>query len=106
MGKKDLQGGWGLLGDIFRETSWPVRLGIFAGLALALAVFVLLLAGGSLDGVRWRGLLVLAVGLLLVGGLGGCLVGVVLEALIPGLRQRDKERRRNKSTSRDRDDRR
>jgi hypothetical protein len=43
MSKRDLQEGWGLFGDLFRETNWPVRIGLVLGPGIAVVFWVRLI---------------------------------------------------------------
>lgn len=98
MPKKDLRNLWALLADLFRETSVIVRWCIVAGLVGGLGVGYLLLDGYDTGPYRlglraaWWLLFVA----LFVGGLVGCLAGVLLEYLIGRLRRPpdNKKRRR------------
>ncbi len=87
MSKRDLQDGWGLFGDLLRETSWPVRIGLVLGLGAAAVYWVRLVASGSLalEDTPKKFTVVLIVfsgfGLLLAGGLGGLLLGSMLDVL-------------------------
>jgi hypothetical protein len=87
------------LGDLWRETSWPVRLGIFTGIGLGfIAGFVIdvnLVMGPGFS----IGLLILVmVGCLVGGGFVGLFLGVIADFIVGAIRgpqaKQVKQRRR------------
>ncbi len=75
------------LGDLWRETSWPVRLGVFTGIALGF------IAGFVIDGNLLMGpafsiamLLVVMIGCLAGGFFVGLFLGVIADFIVGAIR--------------------
>src|SRR5262245_43716129 len=78
MPKRELQDVWGLLWDLFREFSWPLRLGFFGGLAAGCALGVCLVTQVPRVELRFglgRAAVLFVVGLVILGGLLGLAAG-------------------------------
>jgi hypothetical protein len=91
MPKKDLQDPWGLLADLFRELSVPLKIGLFLGLAGGLWLGLSLAGEAAGDGVRVvvaRFFTLLTLGLVIVGGTVGVAAGALLDFLRGRLRGR------------------
>jgi hypothetical protein len=102
MPKRDLQDFRGMLADILREVSLPVRLGILAGMAAGVVSCYLLLAripeesGRLTRALEWRAAYPFisygGIGLLAAGGLLGCAAGVLVELALERRRRPPAER--------------
>jgi hypothetical protein len=114
MAKRDMQDGWGFLGDILRESSWPVRLSLVFGLGTAVIIWIGLLTSGTFTiddmGRSGRRFGVLAacgagLGLLFAGGIGGLLLGGLVEMILGPLKKpTDSRGRRRRRPRRDEED--
>jgi Na+/proline symporter len=96
MPKKDFNDLGGLLGDLWRELSPIVRIGLFLGMAAGAVVTILWLNSYPADNsVRLvaRTLILLGLVLMAVGAVVGLLLGVVVETIVNRLRPPKKGRR-------------
>src|SRR5437588_143962 len=95
MPKRDLQSFGGLLADILREVSVPVKVGVVAGLGLGLAAGFAFANQVPADEARFVGRFLwwVSAGLFLLGGFLGLVAGVVADMAWEKVRKPPPKRR-------------
>jgi len=103
----DLRNTGSLFADLWRELSWPLRLGLFGGLVAGLAYGIYLVSQEASEAWRtgWLRLLVLFIlGLSVLGGFLGLVAGVILDFAIKAvLGERKPEMKKKKKRRRERE---
>ena len=100
----DLRNTGSLFADLWRELSWPLRLGLFGGMVAGLGYGMYLVSQEASEALRtgWlRILLLFILGLTVLGGFLGLVAGVILDLVIKAVRgerksESKKKKRRNK----------